>query len=108
MLLGGLPSSGTVVLTNVKKNTPKHGGVAGSAAPPRHNIQEIKFAQDLILAANVLCIARICLIRASHYPRWKTSVFGVFFQNIGKTGQPGRREAPQSTSFDETSRIKTV
>ena len=31
-----------------------------------------------------------------------------FFQQIGQNGRPGQGEAPQSTSFDETSRIKSV
>ena len=35
-------------------------------------------------------------------------VFGVFFQKIGQNGRPGGREPPRSTSFDETSRIKSV
>ena len=30
------------------------------------------------------------------------------FQKIGQNGRPGRQEAPQSISFDETSRIKSV
>ena len=31
-----------------------------------------------------------------------------FFKTIGQNGRPGRREAPWSTSLDETSRIKSV
>ncbi len=34
--------------------------------------------------------------------------FGVIFQKIGQNGRPGRREPPQSISFDETNRIKAV
>ena len=45
------------------------------------------------------------------YP-WERGVnylfFGVFFQNIGQHDRPRGREAPQSISFDETSRIKSV
>ena len=31
--------------------------------------------------------------------------WGVFFQKIGQNGRPGRWEASQSTSFDETSQM---
>ena len=33
---------------------------------------------------------------------------GSFFQKIGQNGRPGPREAHQSVSFDEISRIKSV
>ena len=33
---------------------------------------------------------------------------GVFFQKIGQNGRPGGREAPQSISFDETSRMVSI
>ena len=40
--------------------------------------------------------------------RFFETFLGVFFSNIAQNSRPGRREAPQSISFDETSRIKSV
>ena len=34
--------------------------------------------------------------------------FITFFKKLGSNGRPGGREAPQSTSVDETRRIKSV
>ena len=46
----------------------------------------------------------------AHYCRWEElmAILGVFFQNIGQNGRPGRRDARRSTSFDETSRMKSL
>ena len=35
-------------------------------------------------------------------------LFGVFFQTLGQNGRPRGRDAPQRSSFDETSRTKSV